>query len=203
MQAVERRNYITVLRLAILIRQLIESIARNSHNVRRVVDVHLLFRSKTVDNILYRTVHFILELRSSPEKDVTVGSPHRFYLAHLIRGFIVHKVKYGWQSRILMVLGNQRIAVFAGILHYCAGRPLATAADCLICPLQSHLAGKLIDGRILRVGILYRIHYRLSDKQRTVLRMLCPPFHQCFIISCRMANMPIYLRQNLQKEEYV
>ena len=93
-----------------------------------------------------------------------------------------------------MVLGNQRIAVFAGILHYCAGRPLATAADCLICPLQSHLAGKLIDGRILRVGILYRIHYRLADKQRTVLRMLCPPLHQSFIVGSRMSYLPIHLR---------
>ena len=49
MQAVERRNHITVLRLAILIRQLIESIARNSHNVRRVVNIHLLFRTEAVD----------------------------------------------------------------------------------------------------------------------------------------------------------
>ena len=45
---VERRNHITVLRLAILIRQLIESVARNSHNVRRVVDVHLLFRKMCI-----------------------------------------------------------------------------------------------------------------------------------------------------------
>lgn len=194
MQTVERRNHITVFRLTVLVRQLIESIARNGHDARGVVDIHLLLRAETIDNILYRTVHFILELRRSPEKDVTVGRPHWFYLTHLVGRFIIHKVKHRRQSRIFMIFGNQCIPILAGILHYRAGRPLAATADSLIRTLQSYLAGKLIDRGILRVGILYRIHYGLADEQGTVLRMLRPPFHQCLIIGCRMSYLPVYLR---------
>ena len=54
MQTVERRNHITVFRLTVLVRQLIESIARNGHDARGVVDIHLLLRAETIDNILYR-----------------------------------------------------------------------------------------------------------------------------------------------------
>ena len=41
--------------------------------------------------------------------------------------------------------GNQGITILARILNHRTGGPLATAADGLISPLQSHLTGKLID----------------------------------------------------------
>ena len=35
--------------------------------------------------------------------------------------------------------------------------------------------------------------YRLTDEQRTILRILCPPLHQSFIISYRMTDLPALL----------
>ena len=61
-----------------------------------------------------------------------------------------------------MILGHQRVPVFSYVLHYGTGRPLATAANRLVGPLQSHLTGKLVDGRVLRVSVLHRIHHRLA-----------------------------------------
>lgn len=80
-----------------------------------------------------------------------------------------------------MILLHKCIPIFSGILYHSARRPLTTATDRLISSFQSHLARQLIHGRILRIGILNRIHHRLANEQRTVLRILCPPFHQGFI----------------------
>ena len=42
--------------------------------------------------------------------------------------------------------------------------------------------------------MLYSVHHRLADEKRTILRMFCPPVYQSLIISTRMTDFPIYLR---------
>ena len=93
-----------------------------------------------------------------------------------------------------MVFSHQSITILSGILHHCTCRPLTTSANRLISTLQRHLTWKLVHGRSLRISILHRIHYRLTDEQRTIFRILCPPLHQCLIISYRMTYLPVYLR---------
>lgn len=75
-----------------------------------------------------------------------------------------------------MIFGNQGIAILACILYNRTGRPLATAADGLIGPLQGHLAGKLVYRRVLGVGILHGVHHGLADKQGTVSVFLAHHF---------------------------
>ena len=93
-----------------------------------------------------------------------------------------------------MIFGNQGIAILACILYNRTGRPLATATDGLIGPLQGHFARKLIYRRVLGVGILHGVHHGLANKQGAVFRIPGPPLHQCLIVGNRMSYMPINLR---------
>ena len=93
-----------------------------------------------------------------------------------------------------MILLYQSIPIFSSVLDYGCRIPLATSADSLIRTLQSHLSWKLVDRRILRIGMLNGIHDCLTDKQRTVFRMLRPPVNQCFVIGCLVSYLPINLR---------
>ena len=93
-----------------------------------------------------------------------------------------------------MILLYQGIPIFSSVLDYGCRIPLATSADSLIRTLQSHLSWKLVDRRVLRIGMLNGIHDCLTDKQRTVFRMLRPPVNQCFVIGCLVSYLPINLR---------
>lgn len=75
------------------------------------------------------------------------------------------KSNTGGKAPDIYDIGNQGIAILARILHNRTCRPLATTSDWSASPLPSHLARKLIHRRIVRVGMLHRVHYRLADEQ--------------------------------------
>ena len=111
----------------------------------RIVYVHFLFGIKTINYILDSTIHLLFILGCCPKKNISVFRPYRFHLTHLSWSFVIHKIENRRQCRIFMIFGNQGITILARILNHRTGGPLATAADGLISPLQSHLTGKLID----------------------------------------------------------
>ena len=59
--------------------------------------------------------------------------------------------------------------------------------------MESHLGSQLVSIGILGVGVLHRTLHILANNQGAMGSVLVPPFDECIIIGCLIANLPIDL----------
>ena len=127
MQTVECSHYIAVLSLSVFIRKFIESIGSDFNNMRRIIQINLFIVIEAIYYITHSLVHFIFRLRSCPEQNISVGSPHRFQFFHFTRSLFIDKRRSRNQSWIFVVDICQNLTIVAFIFYYCSSIPLTAS----------------------------------------------------------------------------
>ena len=162
--------------------------------MRRIIQINLFIVIEAIYYITHSLVHFIFRLRSCPEQNISVGSPHRFQFFHFTRSLFIDKRRSRNQSWIFVVDICQNLTIVAFIFYHCSSIPLTASLYGWKHTLQVIFGKHLVLSRIFQIWLCYSTNYVLSDKQWTCGRMTRPPADQFIIICCRMTDFPIDLR---------